>query len=204
MSHYIAKKVTLDTKTECSNRSCGCFTEKGYFIKYENRNVEGVLFVCEECFDKNYKDSCSIQESQTYESPRVHVPSYQPDHPQLRKGIRALNKTIRFFRRAHVPVMIALSIVILALSGTYHLRTDVNVPQTKKVEITGNICERLDDVMTRVEYVVRNIRRENDGKDNHGKRILSTVCIDIYFFNDYAWAICRGSNCECLYKKEQI
>ena len=45
MSRYIAKKVTLNTMKECKQPGCGCFTQKGYYIQYQNGNVDSMLFV---------------------------------------------------------------------------------------------------------------------------------------------------------------
>ena len=96
MSQYIAKKATLDIKKECSNRSCRCYTEKGYYIRYANRNVDSVLFVCEECFERKYRNQCVVQDFTVSEEPIYHARRVEIDHPTLRRIIRGFNKLLRF------------------------------------------------------------------------------------------------------------
>ena len=36
MSRYIAKRVALNTMKECKQPGWGCFTQKGYYIQYQN------------------------------------------------------------------------------------------------------------------------------------------------------------------------
>ena len=58
MSRYIAKRVALNTMKECKQPGCGCFTQKGYYIQYQNGNVDSMLFVCESCYDEKFREKC--------------------------------------------------------------------------------------------------------------------------------------------------
>ena len=116
MSQYIAKKATLDMKKECSNRSCGCSTEKGYYIRYANRNVDSVLIECEECFERKYRNQCIVQDFTISEEPIHHARRVEIDHPTLRRIIRAFNKSLRFVKYASLFLLIIASILVGVLS----------------------------------------------------------------------------------------
>ena len=60
MSTYVAKYVSLDVMRECRGNNCSCFTDKGYYIRYQNGNVDSMLFVCEDCYNTYYKSKCTI------------------------------------------------------------------------------------------------------------------------------------------------
>ena len=141
MRRYIAQKITLDTKKECSNRSCRCYADKGYQIRYKNCNVDSILFVCEECFYEQYRLHCRIRrtcaaelntsrgnaaqgnaapsgagqgnaiQGNTVQGNAARLPAIQLDHPKLRSIIRGFNKTIRRFRYAYLPLMVVVTIV---------------------------------------------------------------------------------------------
>ena len=85
MANYIAKKVTLATAKECNGRNCGCYTSSGYYIQYKNRNVDSILFVCEECFSRQYRSMCTLgdfQETEYVRSPKRNP--YKLGNPTIR------------------------------------------------------------------------------------------------------------------------
>jgi hypothetical protein len=152
MSQYIVKKAILDVKRECSNRSCGCYTEKGYYIKYTNRNVDGVLFVCEECFQKKYRSQCTVQDfSIPGENHRLRR-STEIDYPTVRRVIRLFNRTMRAVRYASLCLLIISTIFVGVLTREYHIRNvDVSL-QSKSVQITEVLAERIDNLAEQVQY----------------------------------------------------
>lgn len=160
MSQYIAKKATLDIKQECSNRSCGCYTNKGYYIKYANRNVDGVLFVCEECFWKKYRTQCVVQDFTMHNDSCRHSRRTEIDHPTLRCIIRVFNKTIRIVKCASICLLIIATILVGILSKDLHLRdVDLSV-QTNSIHITETISERIDIITERLQSLKTEERSE--------------------------------------------
>ena len=154
MSQYIAKKATLDMKKECSNRSCGCYTEKGYYIRYANRNVDSVLFVCEECFERKYRNQCIVQDFTISEEPIHHARSVEIDHPTLRRIIRAFNKSLRFVKYASLFLLIIASILVGVLSKEYQLRDLEQPTQSKSIHISNTFLERFDKLIEQIQYVM--------------------------------------------------
>lgn len=160
MSQYIAKKATLDIKKECSNRGCGCYTEKGYYIRYANRNVDSVLFVCEECFERKYRNQCVVQDFTVSEEPIHHARRVEIDHPTLRRIIRAFNKSLRFVKYASLCLLIIASILVGVFSKEYQLR-DLDQPtQSKSIHISDTFSERFDKLLERIQYVLTEERLE--------------------------------------------
>lgn len=153
MSQYIAKKATLDMKKECSNRSCGCYTEKGYYIRYANRNVDSVLFVCEECFERKYRNQCIVQDFTISEEPIHHARRVEIDHPTLRRIIRAFNKSLRFVNYASLCLLIIASILV-GLSKEYQLRDLKQPTQSKSIHISHTFLERFDKLIEQIQYVM--------------------------------------------------
>lgn len=154
MSQYIAKKATLDMKKECSNRSCGCYTEKGYYIRYANRNVDSVLFVCEECFERKYRNQCIVQDFTISEEPIHHARRVEIDHPTLRRIIRAFNKSLRFVNYASLCLLIIASILVGVLSKEYQLRDLKQPTQSKSIHISHTFLERFDKLIEQIQYVM--------------------------------------------------
>lgn len=154
MSQYIAKKATLDMKKECSNRSCGCYTEKGYYIRYANRNVDSVLFVCEECFERKYRNQCIVQDFTISEEPIHHARRVEIDHPTLRRIIRAFNKSLRFVKYASLCLLIIASILVGVLSKEYQLRDLEQPTQSKSIHISNTFLERFDKLIEQIQYVM--------------------------------------------------
>ena len=160
MSQYIAKKATLDIKQECSNRNCGCYTEKGYYIKYANRNVDGVLFVCEECFEKKYRAQCLVQDFTMHNDSCRHSRKAEIDHPTLRSIIRAFNKIICVVKYASLCLLIIATILAGMLSKDLHFRDlDLSV-QSKSIHVTKTISERIDKITERIQSLLTEERLE--------------------------------------------
>lgn len=160
MSQYIAKKATLDIKKECSNRSCRCYTEKGYYIRYANRNVDSVLFVCEECFERKYRNQCVVQDFTVSEEPIYHARRVEIDHPTLRRIIRGFNKSLRFVKYAFPCFLIIISILVGVFSKEYQLRDFEHQVQSKSIHISDTFSERFDKLMERIQYVMTEERLE--------------------------------------------
>lgn len=150
MSQYIAKKATLDIKKECSNRSCRCYTEKGYYIRYANRNVDSVLFVCEECFERKYRNQCVVQDFTVSEEPIYHARRVEIDHPTLRRIIRGFNKSLRFVKYASLCFLIIISILVGVFSKEYQFRDFEHQVQSKSIHISDTFSERFDKLMERI------------------------------------------------------
>lgn len=155
MSQYIAKKATLDIKKECSNRSCRCYTEKGYYIRYANRNVDSVLFVCEECFERKYRNQCVVQDFTVSEEPIHHARRVEIDHPTLRRRIiRGFNKSLLFVKYASLCFLIIASILVGVFSKEYQLWDFEHQVQSKSIHISDTFSERFDKLMERIQYVM--------------------------------------------------
>ena len=99
MSRYIAKRVALNTMKECKQPGCGCFTQKGYYIQYQNGNVDSMLFVCESCYDEKFREKCYAGD---FDEERYIVKEntsrYQPINLLLRYLIRWTRKTAKTAR----------------------------------------------------------------------------------------------------------
>lgn len=164
MSQYIANKVVLDQKRECSNRACGCYSEKGYFIKYTNRNVDGILFVCEECYEKKYKSLCSIEDVVLEEVHPQKKNQREIDSPALRKIIRIFNRSIRCLRYIVLVLMIISTIIVIG-RGNYGINS-VKTPDVKNIKISGIVEEKLENLTERVQYLFEEKRSWYDSKCN--------------------------------------
>lgn len=163
MSNYIAKKVTLDTAKECNGKNCGCYTSIGYYIQYKNRNVDSVLFVCEDCFDRQYRSICTL--GNFYEAEYVRSPQrnpYQLGNPTLRKVATLINRGIRSFR-------IALLVVMLVLLTAYFfkeqpsLRNEFTSPEINIIGWNVNdLSEHFESIYAQIQRVITHGGKEND------------------------------------------
>lgn len=99
MSTYVAKKVSLDIMRECRQSNCPRFTDKGYYIHYQNDTVDSILFVCEECYNACYKSKCTIGffDEEEYQHP-ARKQRYYEGNPSLRKFLREFRKGLCFAR----------------------------------------------------------------------------------------------------------
>ena len=129
MSRYIAKRVALNTMKECKQPGCGCFTQKGYYIQYQNGNVDSMLFVCESCYDEKFREKCYAGD---FDEERYIVKEntsrYQPINLLLRYLIRWTRKTAK---TARIATILAVLILVTAFGLKEHpsIRTELSMPQ---------------------------------------------------------------------------
>lgn len=129
MSRYIAKKVTLSTMKECKQPGCGCFTQKGYYIQYQNGNVDSMLFVCESCYEEKFREKCSagVFDEERY-IVRANTPRYKPINPLLRYLIHWTRKTAKTARIATILASLIL-VTAFGLKERPSIRTELSAPQ---------------------------------------------------------------------------
>ena len=171
MSRYIAKKVALSTMKECKQPGCGCFTQKGYYIQYQNANVDSMLFVCESCYGKKFREKCSAGD---FDEKRYIVkdntPRYQPINPLLRYLIRWTRKTAII---ARITMILSALILVTAfgLKERPLIRTELRMPQlhaqfNTDVHLAFHDFERISDRLLAIVGQMTNIftqgGREND------------------------------------------
>lgn len=149
MSRYTAKKVYLDTIRECCERDCSCYTRSGYNVQYKSHGTDGVLFVCDECYDKKYREQSSQGDVAQHSAPRQTVPprtetrrtvSRQTDSLGVRRLIRTVNRSVRFIKRALVPVCAVAAAAVIYLGGISFKQP----PQLKA---------RADELAARVQFI---------------------------------------------------
>lgn len=129
MSRYIAKKVTLSTMKECKQPGCGCFTQKGYYIQYQNGNVDSMLFVCESCYEEKFREKCSAGDfDEERYIVRANTPRYKPINPLLRYLIHWTRKTAKTARIATILASLIL-VTAFGLKERPSIRTELSVPQ---------------------------------------------------------------------------
>lgn len=171
MSRYIAKRVALNTMKECKQPGCGCFTQKGYYIQYQNGNVDSMLFVCESCYDEKFREKCYAGD---FDEERYIVqdntPRYQPINPLLRHLIRWTRKTAKTARTATI---LAALILVTAFGLKEHpsIWTELSMPQlhvqlNTDVHFAFHDIERLTDRLEAIAGQMTNVfthgGREND------------------------------------------
>lgn len=171
MSRYIAKKVTLSTMKECKQPGCGCFTQKGYYIQYQNGNVDSMLFVCESCYDEKFHSKCSFGD---FDEERYIVkdntPRYQSINPLLRNLIRWTRKAAK---NARIATILAALILVTAfgLKERPSIRTELSMPQLHAQFNTDThfafhdfegISGRLEAIADQMTNVFTHGGREND------------------------------------------
>lgn len=129
MSGYIAKKVALNTMKECKQPGCGCFTQKGYYIQYQNGNVDSMLFVCESCYEEKFRAKCSEGD---FDENRYIVKGnpqrYQLINPLLRNLIRWTRKTAKTARIATILAALIL-VTAFGLKERPSIRAELSMPQ---------------------------------------------------------------------------
>lgn len=171
MSRYIAKRVALNTMKECKQPGCGCFTQKGYYIQYQNGNVDSMLFVCESCYDEKFREKCYAGD---FDEERYIVqdntPRYQPINPLLRHLIRWTRKTAK---TARIATILAALILVTAFGLKEHpsIWTELSMPQlhvqlNTDVHFAFHDIERLTDRLEAIAGQMTNVfthgGREND------------------------------------------
>lgn len=124
MSMLVAKKTTLEVMRECQGKNCSCFTDKGFYIQYRNGNVDSMLFVCEDCFNTQYKSKCSFGsfDEEEYQH-TVRKQRYYEVNPCLRKILRGFRKTIRCLRIACIVFAILL-ITVFSIKENPQIRNE--------------------------------------------------------------------------------
>lgn len=128
-AEYSRKKQNVICITYTKQPGCGCFTQKGYYIQYQNGNVDSMLFVCESCYDEKFREKCSAGD---FDEERYIVkdnaPRYQPINPLLRYLIRWTRKTAK---TARIATILTALILVTAFGLIEHpsIRTEMRVPQ---------------------------------------------------------------------------
>lgn len=129
MSRYIAKKVALSIMKECKQPGCGCFTQNGYYIQYQNGNVDSMLFVCGSCYDEYFKSTCSTGDfDEEQYIVRTNTQRYQLINPLLRDMICWTRKTAKVMRVTMVAVSLILVIAFL-IKEHPDIRKEISAPQ---------------------------------------------------------------------------
>ena len=163
MSNYIAKKVSLDTAKECTGRNCGCYTSSGYYIQYKNRNVDSILFVCEECFSRQYRSMCTLgdfQETEYVRSPQRNP--YQLGNPTIRKVAAVINKGLRTVRISLVLVMLLL-LAAFSIKEQPSVRNEFATPEINTVTWEFNeLNDRFKSIGVQIERVITHGGNKND------------------------------------------
>jgi hypothetical protein len=110
--------------SECKHPGCGCFTDKGYYIQYKNKNVDSLLFVCDACYESAYK---TRSQPGTFDETAyiwtVARPGYHPvNHVLLAlvKGIRRLSK----ISRAALVTLATIFIILCFINTKTLYRTE--------------------------------------------------------------------------------
>lgn len=171
MSRYIAKKVVLSTMKECKQPGCGCFTQNGYYIQYQNGNVDSMLFVCESCYDDNFREKCSVGDFDTEKYiVKDNKQRYQPINPLLRYLIRWTRKAAKTARIATILAVLIL-VTAFGLKERPSLRTELSMPQlhaqfNTDMHFAFHDLERLSDKLEAIAGQMTNVfthgGREND------------------------------------------
>lgn len=157
MSTYTAKKVFLDVMRECRGNNCSCFTDKGYYIQYQNGNVDSMLFVCEDCYNAYYKSKCTIGSFDEEEYQRsVRRQRYYEGNPSLRRFLREFHKGMRLTRIACVLLSILL-VSAFCLKEKPQFRNEY--PQHEiNLEINSNI-HGLENVSVQYQNILEQITK---------------------------------------------
>lgn len=106
-----AKKVSLTTVKECMVRGCGCFTDRGYYIQYRNGGVDSLLFVCDSCFERQYKPQCVMGAFDENEYLQERRPEHRRSCPWLLKLIRRAGVGVKAARAAVTLAAVLLTAV---------------------------------------------------------------------------------------------
>ena len=128
MSRYIAKKITLSTMKECKQPGCGCFTQKGYYIQYQNGNVDSMLFVCESCYEEKFREKCSVGD---FDEERYIVRANTPRYPSINPILKYLiHWTKETAKTARIVTILTSLILVTAFGLKEHpsIRTELSMP----------------------------------------------------------------------------
>lgn len=139
MANYLAKRAALGEVKECNERNCGCYTSSGYYIKYKNRNVDTVLFVCEECFSRKYRSMCTLGEFQETEYVRNYQRNpYHLSNSTLRKVAVVFNKVVHFTR-------VVLILVLILLFTTFFVKEQPFVRENFDMSEINTVTQKIHD-----------------------------------------------------------
>ena len=159
MSTYVAKYVSLDVMRECRGNNCSCFTDKGYYIRYQNGNVDSMLFVCEDCYNTYYKSKCTIGsfDEEEYQH-SVRKQRYYEGDPSLRRFLREFRKGIRFTRIA-CALLSVLLISAFCLKEQPQFRSEyppheINLEVNSNVHGFENITVQFQSILDRITKVI--------------------------------------------------
>ena len=112
MSLLLAKKASLNLMRECQGNNCSCFTNRGYYIQYRSGNAESMLFVCENCYYRQYKAQCTLGSFDAEKYQRtICKQRYHRTNPVLRKILNSTRKATICLR----ITCIILSILFISL-----------------------------------------------------------------------------------------
>lgn len=171
MSRYIAKKAALSTMEECKQPGCSCFTRNGYYIQYQNGNVDSMLFVCESCYEEKFRSKCSTGnfDEERY-IVRTNTSRYQPINPLFRNLICWTQKTVKTTRIAMVVIALIL-VTAFWLKEHPGIRTEISISQwhtniNTDVHVAVRNLEQLDGraeaIANQITKVFTHGGREND------------------------------------------
>lgn len=159
MMTRIAKQVVLNDMRECNGQNCGCFTNKGYFIKYNSSNVDGMFFVCEDCYDSQYKGHCSVGSFNELDYIRTaHSERYKPINPVLSSYLRWFRIGVRGTRLA-TSVLAIVFIFVFCVKDPPTLRTEycmteigqrINADFSNRINISIQSSEKAQERLTAV------------------------------------------------------
>ncbi len=149
MSAYIAKKAKLNLKRECCERSCCCFTDTGYYIKYTNQNVDSVLFVCEDCFETKYKAMCTMGDFQEENNKRPKT-GRRYDRPVVRRIVRMFNRSVKAVRFAIICILI-IGLIFVVNKNTVDTLT---LPEINTAQFAESLSKRFDIICERLRYIL--------------------------------------------------
>lgn len=124
MNTYLAKKVSLDVMRECQIRSCSCFTSQGYYIQYHKSNIDSMIFVCEECFNRQFKAQSSLGSFDTSK----YLRSERPRRERYEKP--ALRQLIKLVRDATRGLIVTGILVAVFLTVAYCIKEKPTIRNT--------------------------------------------------------------------------
>ncbi len=169
MSLLLAKKASLNLMRECQGNNCSCFTNRGYYIQYRSGNAESMLFVCEDCFIKQYKSRCtfgSFDEGKYQHS--VKNQRYHLGNPILRKTIKVFRSGVHYSRIACVLLSVLL-ITAFCIKEKPQIR-DEPLPHNVYCQINSdfrgfdNVIERMSGTKNRIAKVITHVGGINNDK----------------------------------------
>ena len=140
---------------ECKQPGCRCFTQSGYYIKYENDNVESVLFVCDDCYNEKFSSKCFVGD---FDEDRYivkdNIQRYKTVNPTIRNLIRYTRKAAK---TARVSMILATLILVAAfgLKERHSIRTELRIPKLH-VQINTDIHE-FEGISSRLKVILEQV-----------------------------------------------